>query len=99
MIIKEVEQLINNNPKPVIKILHRGVGFKCIIIGLDEGVILPEHTTSIPAKLSILEGKITYIEGDKEISLNKFETIEIPLNTVHSLHAQKKSICLLTSGN
>ena len=100
MVIKDVlEQLSNQDTNhPSIKILKKGEGYKVIVLGFKKGMILKEHSTSIPAKLVVVEGKVNYKEADSSVVLDKFDEQDIPVNVNHALEALEDSICFLIQG-
>lgn len=97
MVINEIlaELEHQNSEHPTIKILKKGEGYKIIVIGFKKGMILKEHSTPIPAKLLVIEGKVNYKEADKNLILDKFNEYEIPINVIHAVEALEDSICLL----
>jgi quercetin dioxygenase-like cupin family protein len=82
----------------VVKILHKAENFKVIVIGFKNGMVLKEHKTALPAKLTILSGQVVFKENGRSVPLSKFDELEIPLHIPHSLEATEDSICLLTQG-
>ena len=97
MVIKEVlaELEHQNSERPTIKIVKKGDGYKIIVMGFRKGMILKEHSTPIPAKLLVIEGKVNYREADRNLILDKFDECEIPINVIHAVEAFEDSICLL----
>lgn len=100
MVIKTVlEQLENQDTdRPSIKILKKGEGYKVIVLGFKKGMILKEHSTPIPAKLVVIEGKVNYKEADRVVPLDKFDEMDIPINVIHAVEALEESICFLIQG-
>lgn len=98
MIIKEILQQLQNSTHPVAKALHKGDHFKVIAIGFKSGMILNDHQAILPSKLTLLSGSVVYNEGEKEIILQEFDTIDIPAKTTHNVSALHDSLCLLTQG-
>lgn len=99
MTIKEVKEKLENSTGPVARALHQGEGFKTLVLGFKEGMILKEHKASITSKLTVLEGQVLYKEKDREFELNTYDTFDIPVDVPHSVEALKDSLCLLTQGN
>ena len=89
---------LQNSAHPVARALHKGEHFKVLIIAFKKGMILKEHKAHLPSKLTVLEGRVTYREGDKIIALEKFEETPIPVEVIHSVEAVEDSLCLLTQG-
>jgi len=98
MTIKEVKAAIPTATKPVVKLFRKTNDAKLIIIGLKQNIKLKEHTTPVPAKLTVLEGCVKYIQGEETIMLNQYDEQEIPVQIVHALEAVEDSICLLIQG-
>ncbi|MBU0695932.1 MAG: hypothetical protein KKE39_05325 [Bacteroidetes bacterium] len=100
MVIKDVlEQLANQDThQPSIKILRKGKDYKVIVLGFKKGMILKEHSTPIPAKLVVIEGKVNYKEVDKALVLDKFDELDISVDVIHAVEALEDSICFLIQG-
>jgi len=98
MILKEILSKIPKADNPIIKIIHKNDSFKVIGIGFKKGAILKEHLTALPAKLMVIQGEVVYREHDKTIVLQQFDEYEIPVNELHSVEANKDSLCILTKG-
>jgi quercetin dioxygenase-like cupin family protein len=96
MIIKEVLQQLDTATHPVAKALYKTDGCKILVIAFKKGMLLKEHQTAVGGKLTILEGCVTYIEGDKNIELNKYDETIIPAKTIHAVQALEDSLCLIT---
>ncbi len=97
MINKIIEQL-ETSTNPVAKPLRTGVNFKVVAIGFKSGMILKEHKTALPAKLVVLKGMVTFVEGEKKIVLDQYDEVEIPTNTIHSVECLEEALCLLIQG-
>lgn len=98
MTIKKILEQLETSANPVAKPLHKANNFKVLIIGFKTGMKLKEHLAHLPSKLTVLSGSVVYRQQDKEIELQKFDEIEIPVNTIHSVEAKEDSLCLLTQG-
>ena len=98
MTIKEILKQLETSDHPVAKPLHKGDNFKVLVIGFKSGMKLKDHQAHIPSKLTVISGKVIYKQHEKETELQKFDEIEIPVNTIHSVEATEDSICLLTQG-
>lgn len=64
-------------------------------MGFKIGMILKEHSTPIPAKLTVISGKVNYKETDRNIVLNRYDDLDIPMNVTHSVEALEDAICIL----
>ncbi|MES2778861.1 MAG: hypothetical protein V4651_03090 [Bacteroidota bacterium] len=98
MTIHDVETQLEQSKHPVAKVLHKGDHFKVFIIGFKAGMILKEHQTMWPAKLTVLRGKVIYKEADREVIANTYDEVDIPVATLHNVQALEDSLCLLTQG-
>ena len=98
MTIKEILKQLETANHPVAKPLHKGDNFKVLVIGFKSGMKLKDHQAHIPSKLTVISGKVIYKQPEKDVVLQKFDEVEIPVNTVHSVEAKEDSICLLTQG-
>lgn len=98
MVIKEILAKLDNSENPVAKILHKGEKFKVLAIGFKNGMILKEHQAHIPSKLTVLSGHVVYKEPGREVNLQQFDEVDIPVNVTHSVLALNDSLCLLTQG-
>lgn len=99
MTIHEVENQLQNSSHPVAKVLHKGNHFKVFVLGFKAGMLLKDHQTLWPAKLTVLKGKVLYREADREVTAETFDEILIPIETIHNVQALEDSLCLLTQGN
>lgn len=95
MIISEILGTVRNATHPVAKAFFKGSGFKTLAIAFKKGMVLKDHKTTHQAKLLVIDGKINFIAGAKEVELTKFEEYDIPINVIHSVVAIDDSIILL----
>lgn len=98
MVIKELLTQLNESANPVAKVLHKTADGKVLVIGFKKGMLLKEHKTQLPSKLTILYGKVIYRENDKTTDMEQYDEVEIPVNILHSVEAKEDSLCLLTQG-
>ena len=98
MVIKEILAQLETASHPVAKTIHKGNNFKVLAIGFKREMKLKDHQAHVPSKLTVISGSVTYKQQEKETELHKFDEIEIPLNTIHSVEAKEDSLCLLTQG-
>ena len=95
-IIKNIKQELLSKDGPILKQLHRNDGFKAIVIGFNNDSILKEHKANWPSKLTVLEGSVEFVMGDKTTVLDQYDTHDIEVDVLHFVRAQKDSLCLLT---
>lgn len=99
MVIKDILAQLKTSEHPVARALHKGEHFKVIVLAFKKGMALKEHTTHLPAKLTVLSGSVQYTErtGPK-LTLGMHDTTDIPVNIPHAVEALDDSLCLLTQG-
>ena len=98
MTIKEIKTELYNSDRPIAKSLHHGSGFKVLVMGFKKGMILEEHQSYTPSKLTVLEGAVIYNEGERIVQLGQYDEVEIPVEITHTVEAVEDSLCLLTQG-
>jgi quercetin dioxygenase-like cupin family protein len=98
MIIKDTLNQLQNSNHPIAKAFHKGDNFKVLVIAFKKGMILKEHKAHLPSRLAVLEGNVTYKEGEKVIDLKKHDETDIPVEITHSVEAMEDSLCILTQG-
>ncbi len=98
MTIKEINEQLKTAKHPVAKVLHKGDNFKVLVIGFKKRMTLKDHHASLPSKLTVISGKVVYKQNEKEIEIDLFDEIDIPINIIHSVEALEDSLCLLTQG-
>ncbi len=96
MVIKQIIKELVSAKNPIAKPLHQNDSFRVLMLGFNEGMILKDHKTNWPTKLTILEGEVEYIENGEVTSLGAYETHDIPVGILHAVIAKKDSLCLLT---
>ncbi len=95
MTILEVKNELKVSKHPVARSLFHGEGFKVLVVGLNQGMILNEHKTNLRAILTVFEGKVLYKEKNKVVELNQYDEVEIPTGIIHSVEAIENSLCVL----
>lgn len=98
MTIADILSELDQSEHPVARALHKHDHFKVLFIGFKKGMRLAEHTTKFPAKITVLQGSITYKEPTYNVTLNKYDERAIPVDVIHSVEALEDSLCLLTQG-
>lgn len=98
MTIEKIKEELINSTNPVIKSLHHGSGFKVLMLGFNQGMVLKEHKASIRSKLTVLEGAVIYKEANRTIELKQYDEVEIPIDVLHSVEAMSDSLCILSQG-
>ena len=98
MTIKEVIIQLETVNHPVAKTLYKGDNFKILVIGFKSGMKMKDHEAHLHSKLTVISGQVIYREPEKELKLNRFEEVDILINTKHSVEAKEDSLCLLIQG-
>lgn len=98
MIIKKAIAELQIKNKPVAKLMHTGVAFKVIVLAFKKGMILHENKTSVPTKLTVINGNVKYNSENLIRNIDTYEEIEIPLEEIHSIEALEDSLCILIQG-
>jgi len=96
--IERVLQKMKTAVGPVTSVLHQNDQFKVLVLGLSTDVIFPDHTTKVPAKLTVLKGSVVYRDADGNTPLFLYDDLDIAVDKVHSVRAIRPSVCLLTMG-
>jgi hypothetical protein len=99
MMIKEMLEGLENASGPVVKMLQKGPQHKVIVLGFRKGMVLKEHKTPFIAKLLVINRCIRYREAGRDIILDKYADLDIPVNIVHAVEALEDSVCLLMQSN
>ncbi|WP_157472129.1 hypothetical protein [Neolewinella persica] len=96
--IKSVLRKMKQSSGPVTEELHAVDGLSVMVIGLNRGELLADHTTDVKTRLIVLDGCVLYNDPIDTFPLFDYDEHEIPIGVVHSLTANRKSICLLIKG-
>lgn len=98
MILQDILQQVETATHPVAKAIHKGENFKVLAIAFKKNMVLKEHKTAIPAKLTVFSGVVIYEEGTIQKTLKQYEETDIPINIIHSVKCVEDALCLLTQG-
>lgn len=98
MIVKQVIEKMSTATGPVTAILHKNETCRVIVLGLKSGLTLKEHKTDVPAKITVIYGNVEFRLPTEVQRLGPFDTLEIPLNVMHSVTAHEDSLCIITKG-
>ncbi len=94
-----LEKLTFRNDKQITSIIKKGENIKQIAVALGKNAILKKHTTDEPTFLVVLKGKIRFLINNEEISLNTFDTYDIPVDIEHEvIGVEDENIFILTKG-
>lgn len=94
-----LEKLTFRNDKQITSIIKKGENIKQIAVTLGKNAILKKHTTDEPTFLVVLKGKIRFLINNEEISLNTFDTYDIPVDIEHEvIGVEDENIFILTKG-
>lgn len=98
MIVKEILTQLDTAEKPVGKVLRKGEHFHVLAIGFKKDMILPEHTSSLPARLVVIKGEVVYNDAKGPHQLGLYDEIEIPVDDPHWVEASKDSLIFVIKG-
>ncbi|MFM9987150.1 MAG: hypothetical protein ACKVOV_00790 [Flavobacterium sp.] len=98
MIIKKAIAELQIKNKPVAKLMHTGVAFKVIVLAFKKGMILHENKTSVPTKLTVINGNVRYTSETFSKIIDTYEELDIPVEETHSIEALEDSLCILIQG-
>ena len=99
MVIKNILKELESADKPVGKMLRKGEDFHVLAIGFKKDMILPEHTTSLPARLVVIKGAVTYNNAKGPNKLELYDEYEIPVDEKHWVVASEESVILVIKGH
>jgi quercetin dioxygenase-like cupin family protein len=97
-IIKQALAELETKNNPVAKVLHKAADSKAIIMVFKKGMMLKEHKSALPAKLTIFNGAVSFVMLGETTILNQYDTMDIPMNEVHAVTALEDTVALLTQG-
>jgi|JI10StandDraft_1071094.scaffolds.fasta_scaffold61130_4 hypothetical protein len=97
-IIQEIQEKLMTSTKPVARLYYKSEASKTMFIGFNSGMVLDQHKTSVPARLMVLTGKVTYQQGDDTTSLCQYETKDISKDTLHEVYADEDSLFMSMQG-
>lgn len=89
---------LETSQKAVATILRKGEGFKVLMLAFKKGMIFPEHTTKLPAKITVVQGSVIYKEADVVAPLAQHQSYEIPVNVPHWVEASEDALCIVVQG-
>lgn len=95
MIIHEIKEGLLQSEHPVARFFYKHDGCRILAIGFLTGMILKDHKTPYHSKLVVLEGEVTYHEGDQTYYLQQYAEQDIPPLVIHQVKAIEDSLCLL----
>lgn len=95
VLLNELFEDVTLSTKPLTRILLDKHGINILAVGLKKGLLLPEHTTPVKAKLCVLDGEIEFRISNKTIKLTSLDTYEIPVGVLHSVMALSDAIFMV----
>jgi hypothetical protein len=98
MIIKQAIAELELKNNPVAKLMHTGVAFKVIVLAFKKGMMLHENKTSVPTKLTVINGNVKYTSGNFSKIIDTYEELNISTQETHSIEAFEDSLCILIQG-
>lgn len=97
-IIKQALEELETKNNPFAKVLHKAADAKAIVMVFKKGMLLKEHKSNLPAKLTIFNGSVNFEMLGETTTLNQYDTMEIPVNEIHAVNALEDTVALLTQG-
>jgi quercetin dioxygenase-like cupin family protein len=97
-VINELFEQLEKANHPIARSIHKGDQCKVLAIGFKARMILKDHKTHLPSKLTVIHGAVFYREGERVIQLKQYDEITVPTEIVHSVEAIDDSLCLLIQG-
>jgi ketopantoate hydroxymethyltransferase len=98
MIIQEIQEKLETANKPVALQFYKSGDVKILFIGFKKGMTLAEHKTTIPVRLMVITGKVTYVQASDKTVLNQYNFKDIPVDIMHKVYADENSLCMLIKG-
>ncbi|BDD00855.1 hypothetical protein [Persicobacter psychrovividus] len=97
-VIKTVKADLKHSNRPVARCLHKGKGFKVLVVGMYKGMSMHDHKTNVSTTLTVLEGSLYYNNGHSSTLLQQYEDFAIPTAEMHSIESVDDCLFLLTQG-
>ena len=92
-----LHELTDYVPRSVVsRILLKNTAGTITLFAFDAGQGLSEHTAPFDAVVQVLDGEVMLTIGGKELPAVVGETVLMPANVPHALHATKPFKMLLT---
>ena len=98
MVLKDIVSELATAEKPVGKMLRKGDDFHVLGIGFNKGMILPEHKSSLRARLIVIKGEVVYNCDSGATTLGLYDEYEIPIDELHWVKANEDSLILVIKG-
>ncbi|WP_432410085.1 cupin domain-containing protein [Rasiella sp. SM2506] len=95
VLLNELFEDVTLSNKPLTRVLFKKHGIHILAVGLKKGLLFPEHTTPVKAKLCVLDGEIEFRISNKVIKLSSLDTYEIPVDIPHSVMATADAIFMI----
>lgn len=95
MMFKTIFEKLKQSENPVFQLVQDTADSKVIAIAFKKGMLLKPHTTALPARLIVIEGKVSYNQDQFEQQLLKYDEHAIPCDVMHWVKAEEDSLCLL----
>lgn len=91
----DIEKASLESNKPIVENIYTNEGTKLIAIAMKKGVELPDHKAPSRAKLMLIKGEIDFNTSTKSYRLAVPDSLEIPLDEMHSVRAFEDALFLL----
>lgn len=97
--IRDILGRLETAHNPVAKAILKGNHFRVLALAFKKGMVMADHKTSMPAVLTVVSGRVHYVQNGVATTLLEFDEMPIPVNEVHSVEALEDSLCILCQGN
>lgn len=78
------------------RVLHKDGRIRLVGFGFDAGQELTEHSSSFPAIVQVVSGRITLSVEGEDHSMNPTSWLHMEPNAKHAVSAHEPSVILLT---
>lgn len=96
---RETQSVLDGLPvqpgRIVTKRILKADGARLVLMALDAGQELTEHTASVPILIQLVAGKASVTADDEEIVLGPGGSVHIDTRVPHAVHAHEASHVLL----
>ncbi len=98
MVLQNILLELEMAKAPVGKMLRKGTDFHVLGIGFKKHMILPEHKSSLPAKLVVIQGEVVYNSDAGPLILGLYDEHEIQVDQLHWIKANEDSMIIVVKG-
>lgn len=96
--MEDLFEKLTTSEKAVATVLRKGTNFKVLAIAFKKGMLFPKHTTQLAAKITVMQGAVTYQEANKTVELTQYQSHPIPVGIPHWVEATEDALCIVIQG-